>query len=219
MTTRSTLEHLLDEQILVIDGAMGTMIQSYALEEEDFRGERFRDHASDLKGCNDLLCLTRPDVIEEIHRQFLDAGAHIIETNTFNVNAFSMSDYDLASVAYDLNVAAARVARQAVDAVREHSDQPRFVAGAMGPTNVTASISPKVSDPGYRAVTFDGLVEAYAEQARGLIDGGVDLLLVETIFDTLAWHTTRPADHEWRAGPAPEREAELLAAWHTRETT
>jgi len=176
------LKDLFDSRIALFDGAMGTMIQRAGLGEEDFRGERFADHPSSLQGNNDLLVLTRPDVIRDIHLAYLDAGADIIETNTFNANAFSQADYDLQSVVYELNVAAAKLAKEAV---AERPDAPGFVAGAVGPLNKTLSLSPDVNDPGFRALTFDQAREAYAEQVRGLIDGGSDLLLVETIFDTL----------------------------------
>jgi len=185
-TVETTLRRLLAERILVLDGAMGTMIQGYALGEADFRGERFRDHPRDLKGDNDLLALTRPDVIREIHEAYLAAGADVIETNTFNSTAISQADYGLEAAVYDLNVAAARIARAATEAwTGQTPERPRFVAGAIGPLNRTLSLSPDVNDPGYRAVTFDQVKEAYAEQVRGLLDGGVDVLLVETIFDTL----------------------------------
>jgi 5-methyltetrahydrofolate--homocysteine methyltransferase len=180
--TTERLQALLDQRIVFFDGAMGTMIQRASLGEEDFRGERFADHPGSLQGNNDLLVLTRPDVIRGIHEAYLDAGADIIETNTFNANAFSQADYELQSVVYELNVAAARLAKEAT---ASRSDRPVFVAGAIGPLNKTLSLSPDVNDPGYRALTFDQAREAYAEQVRGLIDGGSDLLLVETIFDTL----------------------------------
>lgn len=176
----------LQKRILIIDGAMGTMIQSYTLSEEDYRGDRFRDHPSDLKGNNDLLSLTQPDIIREIHTHFLEAGADILETNTFNANPISLADYDQVELTYELNVASARLAREAADAVTaKDPSRPRFVAGAIGPTNRTLSLSPDVNDPGYRAVTFDEVVNAYLEQIRGLVDGGVDVILVETVFDTL----------------------------------
>ncbi|MDB5287457.1 MAG: hypothetical protein JWR05_2406 [Mucilaginibacter sp.] len=176
----------LEKRILVIDGAMGTMIQRYELTEEDFRGERFRDHASDLKGNNDLLNITRPDVIKAIHAEYLDAGADIIETNTFSTQKISLADYHLEELAYELSYEGARIAKEvATEYTKNNPNKPRFVAGAVGPTNRTASLSPDVNDPGYRAVTFDDLSEAYYEQVRGLVDGGSDLLLVETIFDTL----------------------------------
>ncbi|MFN1833990.1 homocysteine S-methyltransferase family protein [Balneola sp. MJW-20] len=165
---------------------MGTMIQRYSLEESDFRGERFKDHDSDLKGNNDLLSLTRPDIIKEIHEAYLEVGADIIETNTFSGTSIAQADYGLESVVYDLNFESARIAKEAADTFTERDpDKPRFVAGSLGPTNKTASISPDVTDPAFREVSFDDLVKAYREQAEGLLDGGVDLLLVETIFDTL----------------------------------
>ena len=178
------LRELLRRRILIIDGAMGTMIQRHGLTEADFRGGRFADHKRDLKGANDLLNLTRPEIIEGIHRQYLDAGADIIETNTFNAQSISMADYGLQSAVYDINLAAAQIARRAADALST-PDKPRFVAGALGPTNGTASLSPDVNNPAFRAVTFDDLVAAYYEQTRGLVDGGVDILLPETAFDTL----------------------------------
>ena len=183
---RARLEALLDERILILDGAMGTMIQRRGLDEADFRGGRFAAHGRDLKGNNDLLTLTRPDVVSGIHHAFLKAGADIIETNTFSSTSVAQSDYGLEGLARELNVEAARLARAAADDwTRRTPDRPRFVAGAVGPTNRTLSISPDVNDPGLRASTFDALRDAYAEQARGLLDGGCDLLLVETIFDTL----------------------------------
>ena len=182
-----TLQELSTKKIIILDGAMGTMVQQYKLEEKDFRGERFQHHTSDLQGNNDLLCLTRPEVIEEIHYQYLCAGADLIETNTFNAQRISLADYHMETLAYELNVAAARCAKQAIARfANEHpSSSKRFVAGAIGPTNRTASLSPDVNDPGFRAITFDQLVEAYSEQINGLLDGGVDALLIETIFDTL----------------------------------
>jgi 5-methyltetrahydrofolate--homocysteine methyltransferase len=181
------LEEILSERVLILDGAFGSMVQSYALEEADFRGERFADHDRDLKGNGDLLALTRPDVIEEIHRSYLDAGADIIETATFGGGtSIAQADYGLEAVAYDLNVAAARIAREACAAFTERDPQkPRFVAGSIGPLPKTLSISADVEDPSSRAVTFDQVHDSYAEQIRGLIEGGADLLLVETIFDTL----------------------------------
>ncbi|GAB5518549.1 MAG: methionine synthase [Rhodothermales bacterium] len=183
-TTLSILKDLLRQRILVIDGAMGTMIQQYSLEEADFRGTRFADHPHPLKGNNDLLVLTQPAIIEEIHAQFLEAGADIIETNTFSSTSVAQEDYGLEAIVYELNVAAARAAKNAAERYST-PEQPRFVAGALGPTNRTLSLSPDVNDPGYRAITFDAVVEAYAEQVAGLVDGGADILLVETIFDTL----------------------------------
>jgi len=178
------LKRQLDQRILVLDGAMGTMIQTYRLSEEEFRGERLRDHACDLRGNNDLLNLTQPQIIQAIHTAYLEAGADIIETNTFNANAISQADYRLEALAYEMNLAAARLAREAADQ-SSTAERPRFVAGALGPTNKTASISPDVNDPAKRNISFNELAAAYAEAARGLVDGGVDILLIETIFDTL----------------------------------
>jgi 5-methyltetrahydrofolate--homocysteine methyltransferase len=177
-----TLQQAAEERILVLDGAMGTMIQRHSLTEADFRGERFKDHAHDLRGNNDLLSITRPDIIKDIHRQYFAAGADIVETNTFSSTTIAQADYKLEHLAYELNYQSAKIAKEVA---AEFTDRPRFVAGAFGPTNRTASISPDVNNPGYRAVNFDQLVTAYAEQAKGLIEGGVDWLLVETVFDTL----------------------------------
>src|SRR4026208_1916934 len=171
----------LKKRILIIDGAMGTMIQRYKLAEADYRGTRFKDWHCDVKGNNDLLSITQPHIITEIHRQYLDAGADIIETNTFSSTAIAMADYEMQSLAYELNVAAAKCAREAI----VQSGKEAWVAGAMGPLNKTLSLSPDVNNPGYRAVTFDEVVSAYYDQVRGLVDGGVDILLIETIFDTL----------------------------------
>ncbi|MCH2081930.1 MAG: methionine synthase [Saprospiraceae bacterium] len=183
---QQSIQTVLKDRILVIDGAMGTMIQAYQLEEKDYRGERFADFPKEIKGNNDLLSLTQPHIIEAIHKAYLDAGADIIETNTFNANKFSMADYDMEDLCYEINLASAQIAKKAALAyTKTNPNKPRFVAGALGPTTRTASISPDVNDPGFRAVNFDGLVEAYYEQAQGLLDGGADLLLVETIFDTL----------------------------------
>lgn len=180
------LKQLLAERILILDGAMGTMIQSYKLSESDYRGERFADFPHDLKGNNDLLCLTKPEVIRAIHRAYLEAGSDIIETNTFNSNAPSMADYHMQDLVYELNVAGARLACEEARAMEaKQPDKPRFVAGVIGPTTKTASLSPDVNDPGFRAITFDDLVESYTESVSGLVDGGADILLVETIFDTL----------------------------------
>ena len=173
-------------RILILDGAMGTMIQRYTLTEEDFRTPALKDHPKSLKGNNDLLSLSRPDIIRAIHKEYLEAGSDIIETNTFSGTTIAQEDYGLSHLAYAINFESTKIAREVPDAFTETTpDKPRFVAGAMGPTNRTASISPDVNDPGYRAITFDQLAEAYAEQVRGLLDGGADLILVETIFDTL----------------------------------
>ena len=179
------LEQLLRERIVILDGAMGTTIQQYKLDEAAYRGERFASHPSDLKGNNDLLCLTRPQVVEEVHTAYLQAGADLIETNTFNATTLSQADYGLEALAYELNVTAAGVARHAADKVQAQDGRRRFVAGAIGPLSKTLSISRDVNDPGARDVTFDQVRVAYAEQVQGLLDGGVDVLLVETIFDTL----------------------------------
>lgn len=181
------IKDLLNKRILILDGAMGTMIQRYKLEEKDFRDESLANHAKPLKGNNDLLSFTRPDVIKAIHAQYFDAGADIIETNTFSGTTIAQADYELgADVVWKINFESAKIAREVADEyTAKNPDKPRFVAGAMGPTNRTASLSPDVNDPGYRGVTFDELVTAYKEQVKGLIAGGVDILLVETIFDTL----------------------------------
>jgi 5-methyltetrahydrofolate--homocysteine methyltransferase len=176
----------LNDRILVLDGAMGTMIQQAKLSESDFRGERFTEHASDLKGNNDLLVLTRPDLICDIHRQFLSVGCDLVETNTFNANRISQADYDLEALSEEINFEAARLARSVCEEVEQaEPDRPRFVIGVIGPTNRTASISPNVSSPGYRNIDFQTLVEAYREACRGLLDGGADLIMIETVFDTL----------------------------------
>lgn len=178
----TAIEKQLQDHILVLDGAMGTMIQRYPLEEADFRGDRFASHASSLKGNNDLLNLTRPDIIFDIHKEYLAAGADIIETNTFSGTTIAQADYQLEDAVYDINFQGAKLARNAADLF---TDKPRFVAGSIGPTNRTASISPDVNNPGYRAVSFDDLKMAYKEQIEALMDGGVDVLLIETVFDTL----------------------------------
>jgi 5-methyltetrahydrofolate--homocysteine methyltransferase len=178
------LEAIALDRVLILDGAMGTMIQAHDPQEDDYRGTRFADHAHPLKGNNDLLVLTKPSLIEEIHKSFLVAGADIISTNTFNATSISQADYGLESVVYEINKAAAEIARQACDGF-ETLDAPRVVAGAIGPTNKTLSLSPDVNDPGYRAASFDEMANAFKEQAGGLLDGGADMLLLETIFDTL----------------------------------
>lgn len=183
---KPNIQDIIKEKILVLDGGMGSLIQSYNLEEEDFRGERFKSHTHPLKGNNDLLAIVQPDILKEIHNHYLDAGADILETNTFSGTTIAQADYALEDAVYDINYESARIAKECADAYTEKdSSKPRYVTGAMGPTNRTASLSPDVNDPGYRAVTFDDLVEAYALQAKALIEGGVDALLVETIFDTL----------------------------------
>lgn len=176
-----SIREALSERILIIDGAMGTMIQRHKLTEADYRGERFKDWPSDVKGNNDLLSITRPQIITGIHREYLSAGADIIETNTFSSTAIAQADYDMQSLAYELNVAAAQCAKEAV----RQSGREAWIAGAIGPLNKTLSLSPDVNNPGFRSVTFDEVVAAYYEQVHGLTDGGVDILLVETIFDTL----------------------------------
>ncbi len=181
-----SIQDCLKERILIIDGAMGTMIQRHKLEEADYRGERFKDWPSDVKGNNDLLSITQPAIVEGIHRLYLEAGADIIETNTFSSTTIAMADYDMQSLAYELNVASAKVARKAADDyTAKNPDKPRFVAGAIGPLNKTLSLSPDVNNPGFRAVSFDEVTTAYYEQIKGLVEGGVHLLLIETIFDTL----------------------------------
>ena len=186
MKNTKQLNDALEHRILILDGAMGTMIQKYNLTEEDYRGEQFRDWAYPVKGNNDMLSITKPSVIDEIHRQYLEAGADIIETNTFSSTTIAMADYHMEDFVYQLNYESAKLARKACDDYTAKTpDKPRFVAGAIGPTNKTASLSPDVNDPGYRAITFDELRKAYKQQAEALLDGGADILLVETIFDTL----------------------------------
>ncbi len=181
-----TIYDCLQQRILIIDGAMGTMIQRYNLEETDYRGTRFKDWHSDVKGNNDLLSITQPQIIQAIHEQYLEAGADIVETNTFSSTSIAQADYDMQALAYELNVASAKCARLAADKYTAlNPAKPRFVAGAIGPLNKTLSLSPDVNNPGFRAVSFDEVAAAYTEQIRGLIDGGVDILLIETIFDTL----------------------------------
>ncbi|MDO9312806.1 MAG: homocysteine S-methyltransferase family protein, partial [Nitrosomonas sp.] len=180
------LESLFAQRILILDGAMGTMIQTFKLTEADFRGQRFADFPHDLRGNNDLLTLTQPEVIRSIHTGYLEAGADILETNTFNSNAASMADYHMQDLVYELNCSAAKLAREAAQSFEAKTpEKPRFVAGVIGPTTKTASISPDVNDPGFRGITYDQLVVDYTESIRGLVDGGVDILLVETIFDSL----------------------------------
>lgn len=180
------IEKILEERILVLDGAMGTMLQQYQFTEEDYRGERFKDFPVSLKGNNDLLTLTQPEAIKAIHRKYLEAGADIIETNTFSGTTIAMADYQMEHLVYELNFESARLAKEvAMEFTAKNPKKPRFVAGSIGPTNKTASMSPKVNDPGFRAITFEDLKIAYKQQAEALLDGGADILLVETVFDTL----------------------------------
>ena len=182
----TAIEKTLAKRILVLDGAMGTMLQAYKFEEEDFRGDRFISHPSPLKGNNDLLSLTQPEAIKAVHRAYFEVGADIVETNTFSSTSIGMADYGMEELVYELNVQSAKLAREVADEfTNTNPNKPRFVAGSIGPTNRTASMSPDVNDPGFRAVTFDDLVEAYSEQVRALVEGGSDVLLVETVFDTL----------------------------------
>ena len=180
------IEKILNERIMILDGPMGTMIQEHSLDENDFRGKRFVNHKEPLKGNNDLLNITMPDLIKSIHRDYLEAGADIIETNTFNSTSISLADYGMEKYAYDFNHAGAKIAKEVKDEFCNSTKKSEvFVAGSIGPTNRTASLSPDVNDPGYRAISFDNLVNCYSDQVLGLIDGGVEILFVETIFDTL----------------------------------
>src|SRR6056297_1331638 len=180
------IQELLKERILVLDGAMGTMIQGYNLSEEDYRGERFKNITNHVKGNHDLLSITKPKMITEIHHAFLEAGSDFVTTNSFNANRISMADYEMEELAYEMNVESGKIARKAADEfTRKTPDKPRFVVGTMGPTNKTATVSPDVNKPAYRAVSFDDLKDAYYEQVSGLVDGGVDVVIIETIFDTL----------------------------------
>ena len=180
------IEEILRKRILILDGAMGTMLQRYQFDEADFRGERFKDWPNPLKGNNDLLSLTQPQAIAEVHRKYFEAGADIVQTNSFSGTTVAMADYRMESLVYELNYESARIAKEVADEfTKAEPEKPRFVAGSMGPTNKTASMSPDVNDPGFRAISFDELRIAYKEQAEGLLDGGADILLVETIFDTL----------------------------------
>jgi len=182
----STIKNALQQRILVLDGAMGTMLQRYNFSEEDFRGERFKDYPTSLKGNNDLLSLTQPHAIAEVHRKYFEVGADIVETNTFSGTTIGMADYNMEDLVYELNYESAKIAKQVADEfTKANPDRPRFVAGSIGPTNKTASLSPDVNRPEYRAITFNELRMAYKQQVEALIDGGVDILLVETIFDTL----------------------------------
>jgi 5-methyltetrahydrofolate--homocysteine methyltransferase len=180
------IEEILKQRVLVLDGAMGTMLQRHSFEEEDFRGETFKNHELPLKGNNDLLSLTQPRAIQDVHRAYLEAGADIIETNTFSATSIAMEDYKMEAWVYDLNYQSAKLAREVADEfTAKNPDKPRFVAGSVGPTNRTASLSPDVNDPGFRAVTFEDLKKAYKEQVEALVDGGIDMVLIETVFDTL----------------------------------
>src|SRR5438552_11722113 len=184
------IQDLLRERILIIDGAMGTMIQRHKLSEADYRGRRFKDWPTDLKGNNDLLCLTQPGIIKEIHKQYLKAGADILETNTFNAQRVSLADYHMQELAYEINLAAAKIAKEAIIEYQQSNPKSeirnqKFIAGAIGPMNKTLSLSPDVNNPGYRALTFDEAMNAYYEQVKGLVEVGVDLLIIETIYDTL----------------------------------
>ncbi len=186
MKNNQILQNILKNRILVLDGAMGTMLQRYKFEEEDYRGKRFKDWEFPLKGNNDLLSLTQPQAIEEVHRKYLEAGADLLETNTFSGTTIAMADYHMESLVYELNYESAKIARKVCDEfTAKNPEKPRFVAGSIGPTNKTASLSPDVNDPAFRAITFDELKTAYKQQAEALLDGGSDILLVETIFDTL----------------------------------
>lgn len=185
---KKTIQECLNERILIIDGAMGTMIQQYKLDEKDYRGKRFNEWHKDVKGNNDLLSVTQPQIIQAIHKAYLEAGADIIETNTFSSTSIAQADYEMQSLAYELNVAAAKCARKAIEKFTKDGKETnncKFIAGAIGPLNKTLSLSPDVNNPGFRTVTFDEVANAYYEQISGLVDGGVDLLLIETIFDTL----------------------------------
>lgn len=180
------IQKILQDRILVLDGAMGTMIQQYHFSEEDYRGTQFKNHPVSVKGNNDMLSITQPEAIKEIHREYLEAGADIIETNTFSSTTIAMADYNMEDFVYELNFQSAKIAKEVAEEFsKKDTSKPRFVAGSIGPTNKTASMSPNVNDPGFRAITFNDLRKAYKQQAEALIDGGVDLLLVETIFDTL----------------------------------
>ncbi len=186
MTTEQKLREILDKRIMILDGAMGSMIQTYKLQEEDYRGERFKNWHKDVKGNNDMLVITQPQIIKEIHRKYLDAGADIIETNTFSAQAVALADYDMQDYACEISYEAAKIAKETVaEYIKDNPGSEKFVAGAIGPMNKTLSLSPDVNNPGYRAVTFDEVADAYYEHIKGLVDGGADILLIETIFDTL----------------------------------
>ena len=203
---KKSIQDCLKERILIIDGAMGTMIQRHKLQEADFRNERFKDWHKDVQGNNDLLSITQPEIIIGIHKEYLEAGADILETNTFSSTCIAQADYDMQALAYELNVASARCAKIAADEyTAKNPEKPRFVAGAIGPLNKTLSLSPDVNNPGYRAVTFDEVADAYTEQIKALIEGGVDILLIETIFDTLNAKAAIYADKKYfRSTGTPE---------------
>lgn len=228
----TAIELEMRRRILVLDGGMGSLLQTYGLGEDDFRGARFRGHNKPLKGDNDLLCLTRPDVIAEIHRDYLAAGCDIVETNTFNATSVSQADYGLEGIVRELNTAAARIAREACDAFEAKDGKPRLVAGALGPTSKTLSLSPDVADPARRDISFDALAQAYTEQTLGLLEGGADLLLIETVFDTLnakaalvgIWEAFDQTGTElpiWISGTITDRSGRTLsgqtveAFWHS----
>lgn len=186
MTTEQRLRKILENRIMIIDGAMGSMIQTYKLQEADYRGERFKNWHKDVKGNNDMLVITQPHIVKEIHRAYLDAGADIIETNTFSAQAVALADYDMQEFAYEISYEAAKIAKEAVNEyMKDNPGTEKFVAGAVGPMNKTLSLSPDVNNPGYRSVTFDEVADAYYEHIKGMVDGGADILLIETIFDTL----------------------------------
>jgi len=209
----STIKRLLRKKILILDGAMGTMIQRYQLEENDYRGDRFKDHPMALRGNNDLLTLTRPEIIREIHQAYFQAGADIAETNTFSSTSIAQEDYGLEGIAYEMNFEAAKLASEvAAEFTKSNPEKPRFVAGSIGPTNKTTSLSPDVNDPGYRAITFDALYEAYYEQASGLIAGGVDILLVETVFDTLNAKAALVAITDLLESLKPDKDIEIMVS-------
>jgi 5-methyltetrahydrofolate--homocysteine methyltransferase len=216
-TRQNDIREILKSRILVLDGAMGTMIQRYKLQDYDYSGERFKDWPHDVKGNNDLLSLTRPDVIKEIHAAYFEAGADIAETNTFSGTTIAMADYGMEALVYELNYESARLAREVADEFTEKNPgKPRFVAGSMGPTNRTASLSPDVNNPGYRAVSYDQLVEAYYEQVKALTDGGCDILLVETVFDTLNAKAALFAVDKFFSD-AKEGKVERLSSWRVAE--
>src|SRR6218665_379089 len=212
----STIQEAIKKNILVLDGAMGTMLQRYNFSEEDFRGERFKDFPHPLKGNNDLLSLTQPQAIRAVHAAYYEAGADIVETNTFSGTTIGMADYFMEDLVYELNYESAKIAREVADEfTAKNPEKPRFVAGSIGPTNRTASLSPDVNNPGYRALSFDQLVVAYYDQVKGLTDGGVDLLLVETVFDTLNAKAALFAIDKFFID-AKDGKVEVLSAWKVK---